>query len=117
MKKQSKDLKNIETKMNTNEFLNQLEQLQSDALETAKLKNADYAGLDNPFKNFELVETLGICSVEKGILVRMCDKMSRISTLLNKDASVEDEKITDTLQDLSNYSLILRVYLEQKNDN
>jgi hypothetical protein len=46
----------------------------------------------------------------------MTDKMQRIANLLDKEAMVKDESILDTLQDLSNYSLILRVYLEQKNE-
>jgi len=77
-------------------------------------KNHDYAGKANPFKNFELVEAVGVCSVEKGILVRMCDKMSRISNLLETEGKVADEKIEDTLCDLANYSVILKCYLEQK---
>ena len=75
-------------------------------------KNADYAGGGNPFKNFELVNDLGICSTAEGILVRMCDKVSRISNLINTDAQVKDESIKDTLLDLANYSLILAAYLE-----
>jgi len=106
---------NVESKMTTEQFIQRFRELQDESFTVLKNKNKDYAGVGDPFKNFKLVETLGICNVEQGILVRMCDKMSRISTLLGKEASVQDEKITDTLQDLSNYSLILRVYLEQKN--
>jgi hypothetical protein len=40
--------------------------------------------------------------------------MSRISTLIDKEAKVEDEKIIDTLVDLANYAIILKVYLSQK---
>lgn len=78
-----------------------------------KEKNHDYAGLDDPFKNFKNVEMLGI-SVEKGILVRMIDKISRISNLLERPAQVADEKIQDTLLDLINYTNILKVYIDNK---
>lgn len=78
-----------------------------------KQKNDDYAGNTDPYKNFKWCEVLGICSVERGILVRMTDKMSRIVNLLEKENSVKDEAITDTLEDLSNYAVILKCYLEQ----
>ena len=41
-------------------------------------------------------------------LVRMYDKINRVYTLTRKDASqkVTDEKVTDTLLDLANYSII-----------
>jgi hypothetical protein len=78
-------------------------------------KNHDYAGKDaDPFSNFSYCEKLGICSVEEGILVRMSDKMTRIANLLKQDAKVVDEKITDTLVDLANYSIILKCYIESK---
>ena len=42
--------------------------------------------------------------------------MTRIGNLLKQDveASVADEKITDTLEDLANYSIILKVYIDTK---
>ena len=77
-------------------------------------KNKDYAGNDNPYKNFELIEYLtnGKVSVAEGILVRMTDKLSRIANLIKNPAQVKDEKITDTLIDLANYSIILKCYYD-----
>lgn len=100
--------------MNKKTFFSTIERYFKQNLETIKRKNADYAGDGDVYKNFNLVESLGICSVEQGILVRMCDKMARVSTLLNKENSVLSESIADTLDDLSNYSMILKSYLEQK---
>lgn len=100
--------------MTTKQFLKRIEEIYGSSLEIAKRKNHDYAGEGNPFKNFGLCESVGICSTEKGILVRMTDKLQRISNLIDKDAQVKDESILDTLQDLANYSIILRVYLESK---
>lgn len=77
-------------------------------------KNHDYSGDVNPFRNFEMVEHLGITSVENGILVRMTDKITRISNLLGKEGKVLDEKVEDTLLDLANYAVILKCYMESK---
>ena len=102
--------------MDTQTFLNRVKELQSESLNIMVNKNKDYAGAGDPFKNFKMCESIGICSAEKGILVRMTDKLQRISNLLTTEAQVKDESILDTLQDLSNYSLILRVYLESHAD-
>jgi hypothetical protein len=77
-------------------------------------KNADYAGANDAFKNFKMCEALGVCSVEEGIVVRMSDKLTRISNLLNSEAKVADEKIQDTLLDLANYSIILSLVMSEK---
>lgn len=79
-------------------------------------KNSDYAGDSNAYKCFQLTEFLGNCSVEKGLVVRISDKLSRISTLLNNDVQVKDEAITDTLEDLANYALILASYIKDKKE-
>jgi hypothetical protein len=47
------------------------------------------------------------------MLVRMMDKMSRISTLLDKKAQVSDESIEDTLEDLANYAIIMKSYIKR----
>ena len=79
-------------------------------------KNNDYAGseIDNDaFKNFKMVEQFGICSAEAGVLVRMTDKLARISTFV-KDGQlkVKDESVKDTLDDLANYAIILRAIID-----
>jgi hypothetical protein len=50
--------------------------------------------------------------IARAILVRMTDKMSRISNLLDKENSVKDEKIEDSIYDLINYAAILRAWLK-----
>jgi hypothetical protein len=77
-------------------------------------KNHDYSWTEFAFRNFETVEDLWICSVEEWILVRMVDKMTRISNLIDKTWQVADEKVEDTLLDLANYALILKIYRETK---
>jgi len=96
--------------MTTQEFLSDLEQTFKDCLSTARKKNADYSKAEDPFANFKNVEALGICSVETGILTRMTDKMARISNLIKQEAQVKDESIFDTLEDLINYTAILKAY-------
>ncbi len=79
-------------------------------------KGHDYASVEDPFKNFLECENLEICSAEKGILVRMADKITRVSNLIDKQeaAHVADEKLDDTLIDLANYAIILACYLKVK---
>jgi len=82
---------------------------------TAIAKNNDYGGSNSdPFANFRNSTIAGV-SVEKGILVRLMDKMSRISTLLDKEAMVKDESITDTIEDAINYLAIMKAYINLKN--
>ena len=83
-------------------------------------KNADYTGNSeeangDPFKNFRLIETLGVCSAEAGFITRMSDKLARISTFVKKGILlVSDESVEDTLLDLANYSALLAAYLKEK---
>lgn len=49
-------------------------------------------------------------------LVRMEDKLNRARTLSQKEALVNDEKITDTLLDLANYAIIAVIELNKLSD-
>ena len=73
-------------------------------------KNSDYGTPDRPYANFEAAPLVGV-SVARGMLVRMMDKLQRISNLLDKPAL--NESIQDSCDDLSNYALILGDYLGQ----
>lgn len=90
------------------------------ALTLMEKKNHDYAGKsgNEPFANFTRAETMGICSTEKGILIRMLDKMSRLSSFLDsREFKVQDEKLEDTIIDMINYSVLLYAYIHDKNCN
>lgn len=84
-------------------------------LELTKKKNNDYSKGEDPFKNFTMVEIMGIASAEQGFLTRMTDKMMRLSTFVQDgELMVADEKVEDTLQDLAVYSILMICYLRSK---
>lgn len=74
-------------------------------------KNRDYAGNGEPFANFRGSEALGV-SLPRGILIRISDKMARISNLLSRPPAVANESLIDTCIDASNYFLILATYIK-----
>jgi hypothetical protein len=70
----------------------QLRQIQSDALELFKKKNADYG---DAFAKFGII----------GVLMRIEDKIQRaLSISKNGVTLVDDEGLRDTLLDLHNYA-------------
>lgn len=80
-------------------------------------KNSDYATGEDPFKNFKMASLIGI-TPERAILVRVSDKLARISNLMNpgKKVQVSDEAIEDTILDMINYLAILRAFLQDEKD-
>jgi hypothetical protein len=98
------------------DFLYRLNELYTANVQLSAKKNADYANENDPFQNFKVCESLGI-PVETALVVRMCDKLMRINNLVSRDAQVKDESILDTCSDLANYAMILRMYIEQKNND
>ena len=99
--------------MTHTDFISAIKDTFEDALAILQNKNIDYATDTDPWKNFRFAELVGV-GVERAILVRMSDKLARISNILGKKARVVDESIVDTLVDLANYSVILKVYLENQ---
>ena len=104
--------------------MNQIEYLDfhagfcSEARRLAARKNDDYAGRksSDAFRNFRLVEQMGHCSTEAGILTRLSDKLQRLVNVVRDGASVTDETADDTLLDIINYSTILAAVLQEKRD-
>ena len=94
-------------------FLLSIEATFRAGLDLVKRKNADYAGDGDPFKNFRSAGVAGV-SVERAILVRVLDKLARISNLLDKPQAVVDEALEDTILDAINYLAILKAYREQE---
>ena len=104
--------------MNQKEYLEFHKNFCNQMIEITAKKNHDYALDNNPFSNFEKAELLGICSNEAGFLIRIMDKISRLTNYLNKGTLlVEDESVTDTIQDASNYLILLAGYIQSKKDD
>lgn len=90
-----------------------------EAKDLMSLKNRDYAGRDGiePFANFTRVEAMGICKTEAGFMVRLTDKMSRLSSFLQSGKmNVKDESFADTCVDVINYMVLLAAYIKDKED-
>lgn len=104
--------------MTRDELIVMHKELCNSALELLKKKNADYAGNDGlePFANFTRVEAMGICKTEAGFMVRLTDKMSRLSSFLKSGKmQVTDESFNDTCIDVINYMVLLSAYISTKN--
>ena len=83
--------------------------LHKQSLEILKKKGSDYnrkqADTDSLF-NLKVAEILGVVpTAERGILVRLSDKLMRLISLLQPDteAAVSDESVMDTVLDIHNY--------------
>lgn len=102
--------------MNQTEFTDHIHTVFNRVTELVRNKNTGYSDDANAFSNLELCENAGVCSVERGIMVRMFDKMGRISNLLGEASShlEVEESITDSLMDLIGYAAILIVYRKSR---
>lgn len=100
--------------MNNQELIKEFNSILSEMSAILQAKNSDYSDQKDAFSNFTNVEKLNITTAERGILVRMTDKITRICNLIDKDPAVKDEAIEDTLMDLANYSVILLAYIRNK---
>jgi len=98
--------------MNQEQFIANIQGTFAVGLDLIKKKNSDYANSHNPFRNFESASIIGL-KVEHAILVRILDKISRISNLIDKDAAVKDESLEDTIIDAINYLAILKAYRDE----
>lgn len=103
------------TGMDKEHFLAAFAETTEKMVRTAEAKNNDYTVSEDPFDNFMAAEMLGICKAETGLLVRMTDKFKRIISLTSgKVQMVKDEAIEDTLLDLANYAIILKLLRQQR---
>ena len=77
-------------------------------------KASDYSGGGDCNRNIKACERLGIASAETGVLIRLMDKIQRVTTLITNEAKVKDETIFDTIIDARNYLCILYDLLQEK---
>lgn len=85
---------------------------------TLKQKNADYTGISaDPFANFRLSELEGVAP-ERGLLIRVQDKMQRVRSFLDQGRSfVEGESFEDAIHDIIGYMVLLKGMLLEKTQN
>ena len=58
---------------------------------------------------------MGICNTEQGFMVRITDKMSRLSSFLDSGKMhVKDESFHDTVIDVINYMVLLAAYEDKE---
>ena len=70
-------------------------------------KNKDYGNsFDKTLNEFGIVAGL----------IRLNDKMNRVKSIYNKDVSVKDESLEDTLIDLANYAVMTLMWINNKNE-
>lgn len=109
-------------KMKRAEYLLELRNHFDRLLKLSGDKSGDYTLDDNTYNNFNLIEVLtnGSITAEAGILTRMTDKVARIANLFVSKESRDSnsfESISDNLDDLAVYAMILRIALEQRRKN
>lgn len=110
-------MEKIKNRFTQSDLISSMNEIFTECTEIAKLKNSDYAATDDAFHNFYLCERLGICTLEEGILVRLSDKLARVSNLISKDPEVKSESIEDTILDIINYSAILLSYRRYRDES
>ena len=89
-----------------------------DALDELKMlhdaKNHDYATAENPYKNLEGVERIGI-EAWRGIVIRLMDKFERVEQYCtNGEFAVKGEGLADTFKDISIYSALALILLRKE---
>lgn len=94
----------MHTNSNTNYRKFQLETVQKEALELFDKKNKDYG---DAFSNYGPV----------GVVVRIGDKISRLSSISKNGINIETESMRDTLLDLHNYAAMAIMLIDKKKDD
>ena len=105
--------------MNREQLFKHHKEICTEALSIMEKKNHDYAGQggESPFANFTRSEDMGICTTEQGFLVRVVDKVSRLSTFCSAgELKVDNEGYEDAILDIINYMVLFSGYLKDKNE-
>ena len=91
-----------------------------DALDELKMlhdaKNHDYATAENPYKNLEKCESLGI-EAWRGIVIRLMDKFERVQQYcVNRELAIKSEGMEDTFKDIAVYSTLAMILFRKEQD-
>lgn len=102
--------------MNTKELLDYHIELTNKAREIMAKKNHDYSGAsgETPFANFMVAEQLNVTSAEKGMILRITDKLMRIITFLNSGELKVSESVEDACVDNINYFILLAGLMKER---
>lgn len=82
----------------------QMKKVQNEGLDLFKKKNADYG---DSFANYGPI----------GVIVRMGDKINRLSNISNNKIEIVDESMRDTLIDLHNYAAMAIMLMDEKKED
>jgi len=77
-------------------------------------KNGDTLANISNSKNWGITDT--VC---QGLLVRLADKFSRLISLTknpNENPMINDEKVSDTIEDMINYLIYLKIKYDEERD-
>ena len=99
--------------MERTELINSVQETFNECMEILRAKQHDYATKEDALQNFRYAELVSV-GPQKAVLVRIAEKLSRVSNLLDQEEAVKDEKIEDTIRDMVNYMAILKAMLEEK---
>lgn len=89
-----------------NEDVDEFVNVVTDMIQLYAKKNHDYGNsFDDDMNRIGLAYGIG----------RIYDKVNRLVNFLNTTFVVNDEKFTDTLEDLANYSVMLRAWINKTN--
>ena len=81
-------------------------------------KAHDYgAGSGDILHNYRFSAQMAGIKTSRGIFARLCEKVTRVSSLLDKDVRVKDETITDTCLDMAVISLLLIIAFNEEKAN
>ena len=103
--------------MTRDELLQNHQKLCEEARALMELNNKDYAGNGGTetFANFTRCEAMGVCTTEQGFLVRIVDKLSRMSSFIESGTMhVENESFHDSCVDIINYMVLLSSFVAEK---
>lgn len=98
---------NIDDKL-FNEDVDEFVNVVRDMIQLYAKKNHDYGNsFDDGMNRIGLAYGIG----------RIYDKVNRLVNILNTTFVIDDEKFTDTLEDLANYSVMLRAWINKVSEN
>ena len=91
-----------------------------DALDELKMlhdaKNHDYATAENPYKNLEGVERIGI-EAWRCIVIRLMDKFERVEQYCtNGELAIKSEGMEDTFKDIAVYSTLAMMLFRKEQE-